>query len=177
MAASGYAPWSRIAGIGLYGVSETLHDYLDLGAPNVLDSVTAEQYAKLAQAQAWIAATAPMFVLEVAADGSNPPTVTGLSMASGYATYTGDSPPAGFPAVEYVQAGEYTVIVAASYSDDAAISGAFDPTYLSAGATDATSDTYANLLRVSGTELTLYHRDWSSDGALAGGKTSLVEIG
>ena len=37
MAASGYAPWSRIAGVGLYGASETIHDYMDIGEPNVLD--------------------------------------------------------------------------------------------------------------------------------------------
>lgn len=162
----------------MYGASETLHDYLDLGPPNVLDSLTAQQYAALAQAQAWISATAPMFLLEITALDWMPddPTVVAFSMVSGYASYAGDAPPAGFPAVTRVQSGEYTIAPAASYTDEASVAGAFDATYLLAGATDAQYDTYANLVKVSSTELTLYIRDWSSGGTLQANKTSFVEI-
>jgi len=174
---SGYPPWSRATGVGYYGASEGLHDYMHLGAPNVLDSVTAEQYAALAQAQAFISSTAPMFVLHVVAADPADPTVTALSMAGGSATYAGGSPPTGFPAVERVSNGEYTITVAADYADTDGEIGTFDPNFSGAVAVDSTYDTYANVVKVSSTELTLYHRDWSAGGTQAASKTSHVEIG
>lgn len=172
---TGLPPWSRASGVGQYGASETLHDYLDLGAPNVLDSVTAGEYAALAQAIAWIAATAPMFVLRITDNGTgSPPPVEAFSMVSGYATYTGNAPPSGFPAVAYVSTGVHTVTIASPYSDDAGVSGGFTANYVAAGGDDSSNE----VARASGagtSTITVTGTDWPSGAAAS--VTTLVEIG
>lgn len=174
MSATGLPPWSRASGVGQYGASETLHDYLDLGAPNVLDSVTAREYAALAQAMAWISATAPMFVLRITDNGTGlAPPVEALSMVSGYAAYTGDSPPAGFPAVAYAATGTHTIAIASPYSDDAGVSGGFTANFNRAGG-DNQSNNVAQVSGAGTSTLTVIGFDWPSGTATA--TTTVVEI-
>lgn len=178
MAASGYAPWSRVAGIGLMGASETLHDYLDLGPPNVVDSVTAQQYARLAQSVAWIASTAPLAVMSVTGREATAqePLVVAYTMVDGYATYTGDSPTASFPTVVEQSDGVYRITVDSSYADQAGVSGAFSVATFFAAALDPSSDTFATAARQGATVVDITVTDWSG-GTAAPDKSAYVEIG
>jgi hypothetical protein len=157
------------------GVDENLHDYLHLGPPNALDSVTADEYAALGQAAAWIASTAALFTLRIAGREATAqePLVDAWSAVSGYAQYTGDSPSSGFPTVVQSAPGAYTITAASSYNDDAGVSG--DVAFRFYTASMQSAATFAELNLSSQTVLTVDHKTWSS-GANASDKTSCVEI-
>ena len=143
---SGYPAWMRANDFTAYGGHADKHDYQNVSSINPRSDVSAAALCRLAADAAAVQRTATFAALyAVPADPAHP-TVSYVRMMTGVCAtpYTGNTPPAGFPTVEYVSTGVYTVTFASSYTDPFGISGALDLQFCHvAGATISTLDAIA----------------------------------
>jgi hypothetical protein len=170
---SGLPAWQRANDFTVYGGHADKHDYQNVPSINPKTDVSAAAMCRLAADVAAVHRTATFAAIyAVPADPAHP-TVSYVRMMPGICVtpYTGNTPPAGFPTVEYVSTGVYTVTFASSYTDPFGVSGAIDLQFchVSALEYDTLSALSPSAARVNAYTWTIYiyntstGNPWTSD--------------
>jgi hypothetical protein len=144
---------------------------------NPRTDVGAEGYARAASDLAAVTRTGEFIVLTVTCDDSTPadPTVHAVNMMTGVTavSYVGDSPPAGFPTVERVSDGRFTVTFESEYEDEYGVAADFGITHAEAGGHGSSSNTPTVSYTAGAQVLTVYC--WNAAGtALANAKATVT---
>ena len=126
---TGAPAWVRTNDFTSYGGNVNKRNFASRGVVNPKTDVGAEAFSRIAADMAAVALTAPFMVAQIQCSDTAPadPTVTWISMMTGTrsVSYSGTTPPTGFPGVVRNGNGDFTITFAASYLDPYGISGTF----------------------------------------------------
>lgn len=145
---AGTPSWTRAADHEDYGGHPNKTNYQSLGVINPRTDVGAEAFARLSADVAACVRTAAFLSASILCHDGSPaaPTVEAALLQTGVrtASYEGDAPPTGFPAVARNGTGHVTLTFAASYTDAYGVSASFTPTMVavSCGGTTFADATY-----------------------------------
>jgi hypothetical protein len=151
----GLPAWTRTASIEQYGGHVDKENYLSLDAIDPLTDITAQGYSRLTADAMAAALTAPFAVITFVHNPGQPVSVTAAYMMTGVrlTTYSGASPPSGFPGAVEGGSGETVFTFASSYADPYGAAGTFVPRH---GQASAQGSLFANcVVAISGQTVTV----------------------
>jgi hypothetical protein len=126
---TGLPAWTRTASIEQYGGHVEKENYLSLDAIDPLTDITAQGYSRLTADAMAAALTAPFAVITFIHNPGQPVSISTVYMMTGVrlTSYSGASPPSGFPGAVEGSSGQTVFTFASSYSDPYAAAGPFVP--------------------------------------------------
>jgi hypothetical protein len=150
---TGLPAWTRTADHSTYGGDANKANYNDEPIVNPRTDVGADSFQRITADLAAVTRMADFAVLTFSTDASDSSVsvTAGRTMVGTLSTsYTGSSPPAGFPAVTHVSGSVWSVAIGGSYSDDYSVAASFAPAFTGA---QCITGAYASRAYVSGTSV------------------------
>lgn len=128
---TGAPAWTRTVDFRHYGGNASKENYLGRGAIDALTDVAAEEFSRMTADLAAAVRSADFATLDITCNDTSPaaPTINYAALMTGVRTssYSGGSPPSGFPSAARNGNGDVTITFAASYTDEYGVVGAFTP--------------------------------------------------
>lgn len=129
---NGNPAWTRSADHTFYGGHASKANYNGEPIVNPRTDVGADSIQRMATDLAAVARMAPFAVGTFSSPGAGGAvTVTACRLMTGAvaASYSGTSPPAGFPSITHAGSGVYVVEIGKAYTDDYSVVGVFEPVF------------------------------------------------
>lgn len=131
MTPTGSPAWTRTASHLYYGGDPNKRNLLSVGVVDAQTDISAEQFARMVADLEALMNTAPFAVITYQNNDTTPgaPTILSAKLMTGVTatSYSGGSPPAGFPSASRTAPGDVTFTFASSYADAFGVSGPFVP--------------------------------------------------